>query len=358
MYRIKQMSQKVLAWILMTVIVWELIFSYLPAWTVMADSGTVLAWSGDWHHYCIDGSGYAHNTASTKNDKYMRIDTAEGLNSQERAILFWAMLSFKAVYCQDSAAMGKISAINDHASAAGLKPITSGVSEEDLKGVIHSSKVRGKYGWLDYAVSHGEAYLRLAGLLGGTGKGSGQKAVPALLQSATSLDRAVRAAGQGESYTFDFDPSGRDGDFLAKVPLRLSADGVSWMAGSVNGWNVQKSTTQITLTNPDPQAQPVYLKFDPAGTDYALSSGGFASPDECYSQTLQVWKCVECAGTHATGGKVHPLENHQRTIWMELTDVPAGAYYGAAGKGELVKESGELHFQIYRHEEDLSLIHI
>jgi uncharacterized surface anchored protein len=337
----------------MTVIVWELIFSYLPAWTVMADSGTVLAWSGDWHHYCIDGSGYAHNTASTKNDKYMRIDTAEGLNSQERAILFWAMLSFKAVYCQDSAAMGKISAINDHASAAGLKPITSGVSEEDLKGVIHSSKVRGKYGWLDYAVSHGEAYLRLAGLLGGTGKGSGQKAVPALLQSATSLDRAVRAAGQGESYTFDFDPSGRDGDFLAKVPLRLSADGVSWMAGSVNGWNVQKSTTQITLTNPDPQAQPVYLKFDPAGTDYALSSGGFASPDECYSQTLQVWKCVECAGTHATGGKVHPLENHQRTIWMELTDVPAGAYYGAAGKGELVKESGELHFQIYRHEEDM-----
>ncbi len=353
MYRIKEKLRGVGAWILMAALIWGMVFPWLPVKTVLADSGTVLAWSGEWHHYCIDGSGYAHNTASTKNDKYMRVNTQDGLNSQERAILFWAMLSFKAAYCHDAAAAGRIAAINEGAQAAGLKPIVSGVSEEDLKGVIHSSKVRAKYGWLDDAVDRGESYLRLAGFLGGSGKGGSTNSVPSLLQNATSLEKAVQAAGGEGKYVLDFDSSGKDGDFLAKVPLKLSADGVNWTGGSVNGWNVQKTATQVCITNPDPQAQPVYLKFDPSGTDYALSSGGFGSPDECYSQTLQVWKCVECAGTHATGGKVHPLENHQRTIWMELTDIPVGAYYGMTGKGNLAGPTGELHFQMYRHEEEM-----
>ena len=354
MYRIKERLRSAGAWILAAVLIWGMVFPFLPVRTVLADSGTVLAWSGEWHHYCIDGSGYAHNTASTKNDKYMRVNTQDGLNSQERAILFWAMLSFKAAYCHDAAAAGRIAAINEGAQAAGLKPIVSGVSEEDLKGVIHSSKVRAKYGWLDDAAARGESYLKLAGFLGGSDKGGNKTSVPSLLKNATSLEKAVQAVGGEGKYVLDFDPSGKDGDFLAKVPLKLSADGVSWTVGSVNGWNVQKTATQVCITNPDPQAQPVYLKFDPSGTDYALSSGGFGSPDECYSQTLQVWKCVECAGTHATGGKVHPLENHQRTIWMELTDMPVGAYYGRTGKGELAGPAGELHFQVYRHEEEMN----
>jgi len=336
----------------MAVLICGMVFPYIPVKAVMADSGTVLAWSGDWHHYCIDGSGYAHNTASTKNDKYMRISTAEGLNSEERAILFWAMLSFKAAYCHDPVAAGKIAAINQGAQAAGLKPIGTAVSEGDLKGVIHSSGLRAKYNWLDDAAAHGEQYLTLAGLLGGLSQTGSGKAIPALLQNATSLEKAVQAASTEEGYVLDFDPSGKDGDFLAKVPLTMSADGVNWSAGSINGWNIQKSNTQIRIMNPNPQAQPVYLKFDPSGTDYA-SSGGFGSPDECYIKTLQVWKCVECAGTHATGGKIHPLENHQRTIWMELADMPGAVYYAVPGKGELVHVGGDLHFQIYRHEEDM-----
>ena len=70
------------------------------------EEGTVLAWSDGWHHYCIDGSGYVPNCSSTKNDKYMRVNTREALNSEERAILFWAMLSFMAVYRSDPAAAG------------------------------------------------------------------------------------------------------------------------------------------------------------------------------------------------------------------------------------------------------------
>ena len=104
MYRIKEKLRGVGAWILMAALIWGMVFPWLPVKTVLADSGTVLAWSGEWHHYCIDGSGYAHNTASTKNDKYMRVNTQDGLNSQERAILFCAMLSFKAAYCHVAAA--------------------------------------------------------------------------------------------------------------------------------------------------------------------------------------------------------------------------------------------------------------
>lgn len=352
MYRINKTLQRT-AICFLTALICVMAFVHTPVKTAMADSNTVLAWSGDWHHYCIDGSGYAHNTASTKNDKYMRVSTEEGLNSEERAILFWAMLSFKAAYCHDPVAAGKIAAINQGAQASGLRPIEIGVSEADLKGVIHSSSVRAKYNWLDYAAANGEQYLRLAGFLDGFCQTESKKDIPVLLQNATSLEKAVQAAEADGEYVLEFDPTGKDGDFLAKVPLTMSADGASWSAASINGWNIQKTSTQVRMTNPNPEAEPVYLKFDPSGTDYASSSGGFGSPDECYSRTLQVWKCVECAGTHATGGKSHPLEDHQRTIWMELTDMPGTAYYAVPGNGGIYNKGGEIHFQMYRHEEEL-----
>lgn len=357
MYKTKKVLSSTILCFLATAVLWEVIFLQVPPKTAWADTNTVLAWSGDWHHYCIDGSGYAPNTASTKNDRYMRVSTGEGLNSQERSILFWSMLSFMASYRHDPAAAGRIAAINQGAGAAGLRRIDRGVTEEDLKAVIHSPSVRGKYSWLDYAAAHEEEYLRLAGFLSGSAQTDGKGQAPALLQGATSLEKAVSAAAlTGENgYVLDFDPGGRDSDFLEKVPIMLSSDGTNWSSGNVNGWNIQKSSTQIRITNPDPKAVPVYLKFDPSGTDYALSSGGFHSPDECYSSTLQVWKCVECSKTHATGGKTHPLENHQRTIWMELADMPSAAYYAALEKGkpEGTAGGGEIHFQIYRHEEDM-----
>ena len=352
MYRIKKMLHSIGPGFLAVMIICGMMLPHVSVTTVLADTDSVLAWGSDWHYYCIDGSGYAPNTASTKNDRYMRVDAREGLNTEERAVLFWSMLSFMASYRHDGAAAGKIAAINQGAQASGLRPIGKGVSEEDLKGVIHSAKVRSKYEWLDYAAAHGEQYLRLAGLLSGSAQTNSGKGIPALLQNATSLESAVYARAAEGGYVLEFDPSGRDGDFLEKVPVKMSADGTSWSSGSVNGWTLEKSRTQVRVTNPDPQALPVYIMFDPSGTDYALSSGGFGSPDECYSSTLQVWKCVECAGTHATGGKIHPLENHQRTIWMELADMPSGRYYGALGN---VKQeaAGNVDFRIYRHEESM-----
>ena len=132
----------------------------------------------------------------------------------------------------------------------------------------------------------------------------------------------------------------------------MSADGITWSNEPINGWNVEKTTTQLRMTNPNTQAQSVYLKFDTSGTDYGLVSTSYDSSDECYSQALQVWKCVACSGTHATGGRVHPLEKHQRTIWMDFSDTPT-AYYAILEKERRTTGEGNLAFQIYHHEEDM-----
>ncbi len=316
------------------------------------EEGTVLAWSDGWHHYCIDGSGYVPNCSSTKNDKYMRVNTREALNSEERAILFWAMLSFMAVYRSDPAAAGKIALINQKAEEVGLKKIERGVSEQDLKAVIHSPAVRAKYDWLDFAVTHGEEYLKLAGLLVNSLETVSGKKIPDVLRNSTGLGYAVEVAGLDGEFVLQFDDSGKDGDFLEKVPLKMSADGITWSNEPINGWNVEKTTTQLRMTNPNTQAQSVYLKFDTSGTDYGLVSTSYDSSDECYSQALQVWKCVACSGTHATGGRVHPLEKHQRTIWMDFSDTPT-AYYAILEKERRTTGEGNLAFQIYHHEEDM-----
>ncbi len=332
-----------------------MIFPHLPAKEVLADTGVVEAWGEGWHYYCIDGFGYASNGVCSNGDKYKRVSTEAELNSRERAVVFWSLLSFMSAYVHQEAAAAAVASINQGASAAGLRRIERAVTEEDLKAVIHSSSVRARYDWLDYAADHGEEYLKLAGLLGGSSQTGGRGEIPAILKSATSLSAAVRAVDQDGTLVLEFDSSGKDGDFIEKVPLKLSADGENWQEESVNGWNVEKSSTQIRLTNPNPDAGAIYLKFDPAGTDYALSSGGYGSADECYTSSVEVWKCVECCRTHFAGGKEHPLAEHQRNAWLELKQVPA-VYYAMAGdgKGSLAGEAeGELHFQIYRHEEEM-----
>lgn len=340
--------------LLSIVLLCGIVFPYLQAKETLADTGTVEAWGEGWHYYCIDGFGYASNGVCSNGDKYTQVSTESELNSRERAIVFWSLLSFMSSYVHQEAAASAVASINQGASAAGLKKIERAVTEEDLKAVIHSSAVRAKYDWLDYAADHGDEYLKLAGLLG-TGQTYGKGEIPAILKSAVSLQAAARAVNQEGTLVLEFDPSGKDGDFIEKVPLKLSADGENWQEGSVNGWNVEKSASQIRLTNPNPDAGALYLKFDPAGTDYASSSGGYGSADECYRASVEVWKCVECCKTHFAGGKEHPLAEHQRNVWMELKQVPA-AYYAVAGGGGIAQAGtadGELHFQIYRHEEDM-----
>ncbi|MCI8517881.1 MAG: hypothetical protein HFG75_13615 [Hungatella sp.] len=329
-----------------------MVFPYLPARKALADTGVVEAWGDGWHYLCIDGFGYAPNGVCSNGDKYARVSTEEALNSEERRILFWALLSYQYAAGVEEAVKA-VSFINQGAEGAGLKRIGRSVTEADLKAVIHSPAVRAQYDWLDFAAAHDEEYLRLAGLLGG-GETLGGGTVPVLLQDAVSLSAAARGIAAEDGFVLEFDPSGKDGDFIEKVPLTLSADREIWQAESVNGWNVEKSLTEIRLTNPNPEAGPIYLKFDPAGTEYASSAGGFSSPDECYIDSIEVWKCIQCCGTHFAGGKLHPLEEHQRNVTMEIHQVPV-AYYAAAGGsgGEWDHPTGEVRFQVYRHEEDM-----
>lgn len=323
----------------------------IPAKTVRADTGVVEAWGEGWHYYCIDGFGYASNGVCSNGDRYMKASTQTELNSQERSIIFWSFLSFMSSYLHQAAAAGAVAAINSGASAAGLKTIDKAVTEEDLKAVIHSASVRAKYDWLDFVVAHDQEYLKLAGLVGGGGQTFGGKELPELLKNSTALSMAARAVKEEEGWALEFDQSGKDADFIEKVPLKLSTDGENWQE-SIQGWNVEKKQTQIRLISSNPEAGVLYLKFDPAGTDYASSAGGYASPDECYVNSLEVWRCVECCGTHFAGGKLHPLAEHQRNVWMELTQVPA-VYYAAAGGGRPAQAGGEVSFRIYRHEEDM-----
>lgn len=349
-------GQRTLAWLMAAVVVIAAMLPKLSIKTALADTGIALAWGEGWNYYCIDGSGYTYNCGCTKNDQYKRAAIEESLNSQERAIVFWSMLSFMAVYRQDEAAAGRIAAINQGAEAAGLKPIGKAVTEADLKGVIHSAAVRARYDWLDYAVARQEEYLRLAGFLSGTVRTSSGKDVPDLLKDATSPEKAARAEEEDGVFVLKFDPGGRDRDFLKKVPLKLSSDGVSWSEKVPGGWKVEKTDTQVRMFNPDPEAQPLYLQFDPAGTDYEAVMGSYQSPEECYSQTLELWRCVQCAGTHAVGGKVHPLGQHQRMVWMELGgEGTAAAYYASLGGKRMAGEGagGQVEFQIYRHKEDM-----
>ncbi len=339
--------------ILSVILVCSVIFPYLPQKTAMADTGVIEAWGNGWHHYCIDGFGYASNGVCSNGDKYMQASTRSELNSEERSILFWSLLSFMSAYVHEETAAAAVAAINQKAEGAGLKKIEKAVTEEDLKAVLHSSSVRSRYSWLDFAAAHGEEYLRLAGFLGGSTQTFGKREIPAVLRDASCLSQAAQAVFEDGGFVLKFDPSGKDGDFIQKVPLMMSSDGENWQAGSIYGWNVQKTRTEIRFTNPNEEAGGVFLKFDPAGTEYASSSGGYGSADECYESSIQVWKCVECCKTHFAGGSVHPLAEHQRNVWMELRQVPA-SYYGTMGKKAPSGEAeGRLEFQIYRHEEDM-----
>ncbi len=332
----------------------------ITPWTfpkdVLAEGQIVAAGSGDWHYYCIDGNGYATNGVCSRGDRYTRVSTKAETEAGERPVIFWALLSFLSAYEQEEEAAAAVAAINRKAEAAGLRRIDRAVTEADLKGVLHSAEVRRKYDWLDFVVDHEEEYLRLAGLLRGSSRTKGGQEIPFLLRDAVSLSEAVAGIAQDGGFVLEFDPSGNDGDFLAKVPLKLSADGENWQEGTINGWNAEKSRTGIRFTNPDPEAGPLYLKFDPEGTEYESAAGGYGSPDNCYTDSIEVWKCVQCYGTHVTGDLFHPLEDHQRNVRLELKTVPA-AWYGIIGgrqaKAAGAKTGGSLEFQIYRHEEDM-----
>ena len=316
---------------------------------------TMTAYGAGFHHYCIDGTGA--NRALIDGDEYTYILPSETLTREEMALVFWGMLTLQASFGNVPQVNAVVRNINEGAAAQGVPAISSLVTEADLKLLIHSSAVREKYAWLKAVLAQEETYLRLAGLLGGTG-GGGKTGIPAALQGHTqtgnpaALTPVLGAERSGE-YVLNFDPSGADAEFIRNVPLKYSSTGAegSFTTQLPSGWVCQKTDSQIRLTSMGSSGS-LYLMFDVRGTRYASGGGTFSSPEEVYEQCLQIWRCSRCCGTHRQMyNGAAPLSAHQRLAFVEV-NAPELCYYAGTGGGQTTPEEGGVAFRIYRHEED------
>ena len=311
--------------------------------------------------YCIDKGGYAIWGIAEKGDLYEAHRPSQAsvpLSSQEQKYVFWAMLSLKAAL-GDEKANTFIRAINVAAKAQGKPEIIKMVSEEDLKTILYVPAVRAKYPWLEAAASNSEAYMQMGGLLsgGGSGKentGVGGGKIPDVIASSTSPGTAKQV--DAATLTLSFAPDGSDWDFIRSVPLEFSNnDGVSFSPVPTDGWTYTKTDSQIVFKNPNPKPSKALIRFRVEGTPYASGGGGYASAEEAIDQSLQIWECVTCSGTHGGGtpAKSDPWI-HQRMAWMELGMVPVNYFAALAGDPTPVPEQGGIQFEVFRHEEDFT----
>ena len=316
---------------------------------------TMTAYGAGFHHYCIDGTGA--NRALIDGDEYTYILPSETLTREEMALVFWGMLTLQASFGNVPQVNAVVRNINEGAAAQGVPAISSLVTEADLKLLIHSSAVREKYAWLKAVLAQEETYLRLAGLLGGTGCGGGT-GIPAALQGHTQTGNPaaltpVQGAEHSGEYILNFNPSGADAEFIRNVPLKYSSSGAegSFTTQLPSGWVCQKTDSQIRLTSMGSSGS-LYLMFDVRGTRYASGGGTFSSPEEVYEQCLQIWRCSRCCGTHRQMyNGAAPLSAHQRLAFVEV-NAPELCYYAGIGGGQTTPEEGGVAFRIYRHEED------
>ena len=306
--------------------------------------------------YCIDKGGYAIWGIAEKGDLYEAHCPSQAsvpLSSQEQKYVFWAMLSLRAAL-GDEKANTFIRAINVAAKAQGKPEIIKMVSEEDLKTILYVPAVRAKYPWLEAAASNSEAYMQMGGMLsgGGSGKentGVGGGKIPDVIASSTSLGTAKQV--DAATLTLSFAPDGSDWDFIRSVPLEFSNnDGVSFSPVPTDGWTYTKTDSQIIFKNPNPKPSKALIRFRVEGTPYALGGGGYASAEEAIDQSLQIWECVTCSGTHGGGtpAKSDPWI-HQRMAWMELGMVPVNYFAELAGDPTPVPEQGGIQFEVFRH---------
>ena len=307
-------------------------------------------WSSTWHYYCIDHIGIAANGFGADNDVYQCFSPSAGLSSSETALIFWATLCMQAGFGNQNEINNIFKKINDGAVAAGLRKLEY-VTQDDLGRLLHVSSVRAKYAWLDAVVANADKYLQLAGLLGGSGGGA-ISGVPEVLSSHTSEQNPYSV--DGNTMTIPFDASGKDKDFIRTVPLKFY-DGSGWSTQIPTGWSVEKKDTEIVFHSSDPTAKNLKIWFDTAGTQYGLGAGGqYSSPEDVYENSLELWLCTECSGTHkyVAGGNVS-LDMHQRCVFLTLPETGQASFYAAIGTVPSTEEQkGSLDFKIYRHEED------
>lgn len=315
---------------------------------------TMLSGSGDWKFYCIDSYELLHEAGGVQgtNEWYAYVIPSTRLSEEETAILFWAALTLRAAKGDSQECKTALDKINANAPAAGLSSIKKAVTEADMKTMIHLQSTRDKYPWLKDVLANEETYLKLAGLLGGSGTESlGGNPIPAILQNHDELSAALPI--DSSSYTLEFDPAGADREFIQKVPLLFSVDGSVFAAAPPGGWTYQKTDTSIIFSNPDPAPPALFIRFDPGGTEYQ-SGRGYRSVQEAYDMALQLWVCIECNDRHVYHSqKKLPLEAHQRLVYLAM-DTGVQQYYASIGGASVNHpESGSLDFKVYRHEEEM-----
>ena len=354
----KKIIRRAAAWVLAVVLISGKLLpavSALPWSAEAAEPGdTMIAYGTGFHHYCIDGVGA--NRALIDGDEYEYILPSETLSREETALIFWGTLTLQASFGNEPQINAVIRNINAQAADKGSPAITNFVTEADLKLLIHSSAVRGKYPWLKSVLAQEEAYLKLAGLIGNSDEAYGSGLVPAVLQGHTQpespvlLEPSQSTESLGE-YTLSFDPSGKDAEFIRSVPLKYSVTGAdgSFTENLPEGWVCRKTDTQIRLTATG-AGRKLYLMFDVRGTKYGIGGGSFSSPEEVYEQCLQIWRCSRCAESHRQ--MYHgaaPLTAHQRLAYVEV-QAPELCYYAGLNGG--TEKEGGMTFEIYRHAED------
>lgn len=198
---------------------------------------------GEHKLYCIDKGGLAIWGIADDGDQYemhspstMRIP----LSQREQEYIFWGILTLQASMGVTEA-VSAVKNIKVNAAAQGKTPITSLVTEEDLKALIYRADVRAKYPWMEEAAADTEGYLKMAGLIaeGGGVSQSGQK-IPDFLSGCTSEEAAYPVSA--DDSTIHFAEDGSDARFIAEVPLLFSGDsGLSYTETPPDGWICTKT---------------------------------------------------------------------------------------------------------------------
>lgn len=336
-----------------------------------------LSYGESWDLHCIDSWKLLgdHGGILGGHEQYQAFTPSAKLSESDTATLFWAAMSFYAG-SGDRGALSVIETINANAASFGITPVTKSVTAEDLKGILHSSKIRGKHPWIASAAANGDKYLQAAGVVASgkeaSAQTSGLKSIPSVLQGHDIASNPLDISKSNYTITF----SSEDAEFISRCPIKFKQTDGSYSAIPTGGWKINKTQTSVTFMNENLTPPKAEIIFDAMGTPFASMSGGYQSAKEVYNSWMLVWFCVGCNNVHSSRERTQPLGNHQRHITLEILAAPGAdksgsSYYyistgggdsgigagGGSGSGSGSGGSGSgasasMVFHIYRHEED------
>ena len=168
---------------------------------------TIPEWDGQEHnsgmfdstYMCIDSVHILGGNGGifAKGDTYKACEPSDGLSSDQISTIWWAVIS-------NYAAAGDAAAVKVIDAARTLVSGVNNVSTEDVKGILHSSAVAGKYPWISQAKSKATEIFTAAGYMGGSGSstvGGGGKSVPSAILPYSSSGNPLQLSGDDKSIT-------------------------------------------------------------------------------------------------------------------------------------------------------------